>query len=280
MKIKVFAALILVLSIKTLAEDVFTFERVTLRGTGCPQGTASVIMSPDQQSMSILFDRFTAEVPQTNAINDNDEAPIENGRRPHRMDRQMDHKMCRMEITASIPIGQKVESLEASIDFRGSTFLDEKTRGSFRSEMLKWEGIRGRGNNSRAIENKTWIGPVMDDWVISKVQNLDVKSNCARRNFSRDEKKIVFVLQNVLVARSMGRNTEASAMLIMDSADMSGSLKLKIKTVSCKDPIPGPGPGPGPGPAPRPHYRNIKSKVLESVNLSPTLDKLESEVNF
>ena len=276
MKMKIFAALILVLSIKTLAEDVFTFERITLRGTGCPQGTTSVIMSPNQQSISILFDRFTAEVPQTNAINDNDEAPIENGRRPHRMDRQMDHKMCRMEITASIPVGQKVESLEASIDFRGSTFLDEKTKGSFRSEMLKWEGIRGKGNNGRAIENKTWTGPVMDNWVISKVQNLDVKSNCVRRDFKRDEKKIVFVLQNVLVARSMEKNTEASAMLIMDSADMSGSLKLKIKTASCEDPIP----GPGPGPRPRPHNRNIKREVLESANLSPSLDELEHEVIF
>ena len=276
MTMKLFAALILFLSIETLAEDVFNFERVNLRGTGCPQGTASVIMSPDQQSMSILFDRFTAEVPQANAINDNDEAPIENGRRPHKMDRQMDHKICRMEITASIPVGQKVESLKASIDFRGSTVLDEKTRGSFRSEMLKWEGIKGRGGNGRAIENKTWIGPVMDNWVISKVQNLDVKSNCVRRDFKRDEKKIVFVLQNVLVARSMGKNTEASAMLIMDSADMSGSLKLKIKTASCEDPIP----GPGPGPRPRPHNRNIKREVLESVNLSPSLDELEHEVIF
>jgi len=276
MKMKIFAALILILSIETLAEDVFTFERVTLRGTGCPQGTASVTTSPNQQSVSILFDRFMAEVPQTNAINDNDEAPIENGKLPHKMDRQMDHKVCRMEITASIPVGQKVESLEASIDFRGSTFLDEKTKGSFRSEMLKWEGIRGKGNNGRAIENKTWTGPVMDNWVISKVQNLDVKSNCARKDFKREEKKIVFILQNVLVARSMGRNTEASAMLIMDSADMSGSLKLKIKTTSCEDPIP----GPGPTPRPRPHYRNIKSGVLKSVNLSPTLNKLENKVIF
>ena len=258
MKTKILIFLIFVLSVKTFAEDVFTFESVILRGTGCPQGSASIIMSPDQQSMSILFDQFTAEVPQTNAINDNEKAPIENGRRPHRMDRQMDHKVCRMVITAGIPGGQKVESLEASIDFRGSTVLDEKTRGNFKTEMVEWEGIRGKGVKSKTIENKTWIGPVMDNWIISKVQNLDVKSNCAKRDFNRDEKKIVFVLQNVLV----------------DSADMSGSLKLKIKTATCEDPLP------GPRPSPRPHNRNIKNKVLESVNLSPSLDDLGQEVIF
>ena len=54
------------------AQASFEFGEIIARGSGCPAGTTQIVKTPDQQSMSLLFDQLMAEVPQYDNDNDNE----------------------------------------------------------------------------------------------------------------------------------------------------------------------------------------------------------------
>jgi hypothetical protein len=66
-------------------------------GTGCPQGSASVTLSPDQKSLSILFDSFVAEAGSTGV--------------------RLGRKNCNIAIPVHIPQGYSVSII--GVDYRG-----------------------------------------------------------------------------------------------------------------------------------------------------------------
>src|SRR3954467_5616314 len=65
-------------------------------GTGCPGGSASVALSPDQQAISILFDQYVAQAGGSVAF---------------------DRKNCNIAIPIHVPQGFSVSVL--AIDYRG-----------------------------------------------------------------------------------------------------------------------------------------------------------------
>ena len=70
-------------------------------GTGCPQGTASVAVSPDARSLSILYDQYFVEVgPGTSLA----------------------RRSCNLAIPLHVPQGFSVSIL--GIDYRGFNFLE------------------------------------------------------------------------------------------------------------------------------------------------------------
>jgi hypothetical protein len=77
-------------------------------GTGCPEGTASVTLTPDAKTLSVLFDQFTVQAGK--------------GATPqHRKD-------CDVRVGFSIPPGWSMSLF--SVDFRGYARLDKKTNGT------------------------------------------------------------------------------------------------------------------------------------------------------
>ena len=67
-------------------------------GTGCPAGTASVVLSPSEDQISILFDSFVAEAGGATR-------------------RTVDRKACDLGIPITIPQGYSVAVVQT--DFRG-----------------------------------------------------------------------------------------------------------------------------------------------------------------
>ena len=67
-------------------------------GTGCPAGSASVALSPDQTAISILFDQYVVEAGGSKAF---------------------DRKNCNIAIPVRVPNGYSVSVF--AIDYRGFT---------------------------------------------------------------------------------------------------------------------------------------------------------------
>lgn len=65
-------------------------------GSGCPAGSASVTLAPDQKSLSILFDQYIVEAGE---------------------DKALDRKSCNIAIPVTVPQGYSIAILE--FDYRG-----------------------------------------------------------------------------------------------------------------------------------------------------------------
>lgn len=216
------------------ARDDFQFSTITMSGTGCPAGTTSVIHSPDNKEVSILFDEFMAEVPQYDGDNDNDESEDGTNSGVSRFDSKRSYKLCRINIAAKIPEGHKVEGVEISVDFRGATVVESGSMAMFRSVLMDWRGLRGRGSEKSVIARKTWNRPIEDNWMINETKLIPTHTNCSARGDSTMNLTMRNSISAVLGRRVAPENT--SAFIMMDSADLAGKLKVRLVTKRCGPP--------------------------------------------
>lgn len=209
-------------------------------GTGCPQGSLALSESPDGQSASILFDQFSAQVPQYDG--DNDNAQVRNGRlRRSSNDPKIQHKACNLGFNVTIPDGKMVEALEISVYNRGSTILDPGVRASLSTIFVGSDGLRNSQQNVKpqvtVVERRMWGAmrnrnqiDVFDDWVSEPVQTIPIQSGCAHRSL---ENNIRFELKNHLEVEIMDSDLAKTGLIVMDSSDISGSLKMRVITKPC-----------------------------------------------
>ncbi len=107
------AILLSVTSSQVFAADAVRIEGAGYGGTGCPNGSASVNVSPDGQELSILFDKFKA-------------------------DRNQRRASCNLTIPIRVPQGFQISLYDA--DYRG--YVAPNTSGRLRSEYF-FAGQRG-----------------------------------------------------------------------------------------------------------------------------------------
>ena len=209
------------------------FSRVEARGTGCPVGSTDVVVSPDGESVSVLFNEMIVELPNFDGDNDND-ADIPGHDRTSRFNRNVVQKICNVLIEADIPQGHKVDSVDVQIDFRGSTFMDQGTGAFFHSQLVGLAGP-GRRNEVRRdfVARKIWRqGPTEDDWIISSKRNIKVAGNCSTRGDTANR----FNLRNIVRANltPQGQRNDSYVFIGLDSADIVGKMKLKVNPSACR----------------------------------------------
>lgn len=98
-------------------------------GTGCPAGSASVTLAPDQKSLSILFDQYVVEADRN---------------------RRMDRKSCNIAIPVRVPNGYSISVFQ--VDYRGFNALPWGARSTFNVEYF-FAGSRG------VRQTKSFAGP-------------------------------------------------------------------------------------------------------------------------
>jgi hypothetical protein len=108
-------------------------------GTGCPAGSASVTVSPDQQSLSVLFDNYLTEAGYTNG-------------------RQVDRKSCNFVIPVHVPQGYSIAVYQ--VDYRGFNALPSGARSRFSAESF-FAGSRG------PVMRRNFTGPVNNDFTLT-----------------------------------------------------------------------------------------------------------------
>lgn len=209
-----------------------TFSKVQARGTGCPLGSTDIIISPDGNSVSLLFNEMLVELPNIDGDNDND-VNIPGHGRSSRFDRSVVQKICNVLVESQLPEDHKVESIDVKIDFRGSTFMDEGATAFFHSQLINMT-TPGRGSEARRdfVARKIWReGPVDEDWTVSSSRRIKVNGNCSRRGDDKNR----FNLRNIVRASLTDHASTLDSMVFigLDSADLVGKMEVKVNSRPC-----------------------------------------------
>ncbi len=165
-------------------------------GTGCPDGTASVTLSDDQKSLSILFDQFVVEAGGTT-------------------NKSFDRKVCNIAIPVHVPQGLSVSIL--AIDYRGFNDIPAGAKSTFGVEYF-FAGIKGPSFT------KNFTGPVSDDYLVHNdlQANALVYSKCGTD---------VILRTNPSIRVQTVQNKDASA--TVDSEDVNAAIIYKLSWKSC-----------------------------------------------
>lgn len=128
-------------------------------GTGCPNGTASAVLSPDGRTLSVLFDAYVAEA--GNHVGTNRDA-----------------KGCQVNIPFSVPNGFAVQVVK--MDYRGFTSLPSGSRSTFGAGFRYLE-IDGRETGARRVlRSNVMLGPKTDNFTLTSLVPASSFSPCGR----------------------------------------------------------------------------------------------------
>jgi hypothetical protein len=165
-------------------------------GTGCPDGSASVTLSPDAKSLSILFDEYYVEAGGST-------------------NKSLDRKSCNIAIPVHVPQGLSVSIL--TIDYRGFNSLPSGARSVFNVEYF-FAGQKG------PTFSKTFNGKLEKDYLITnKLQATAlVWSACgADVNLRTNSSIRVQTTQN------------KDALATVDSEDINAAIKYQLQWKKC-----------------------------------------------
>jgi hypothetical protein len=222
------------LSFSALAQSNIVFEQINTNGTGCPAGTVSSIVSPDGQSMSLLFDEFRVEVPNYESA----PAPIP-GRGPNyrppgaNASIYESSKACNIAFTTTLPAGRMATSISISLQARGNTMTDVGIQSYFSTILVGHRGLANSvGPQVKVVEKKMWMGrtEVGEDWSTNTNVTVPLKSSCA----SSSNRAIKFELKNHLEAKIITRDATKSGIVTVDSNDARGMLTFTVSTAACR----------------------------------------------
>ncbi len=166
-------------------------------GTGCPAGSASLSLSPDNTAVSILFDQYVAEAG--------------NGR-------AFDRKNCNVAVPVHVPQGMSVSVF--AIDYRGFMGLPAGARAQLSVNYF----LAGNGQGVRTSKN--FRGPLASDYLKSDGLDLSaiVWSACGADTILR--------ANTTLLVQSNSQGEEAQG--TVDSADIKAGLVYHLQWRSCR----------------------------------------------
>ncbi len=164
--------------------------------TGCPDGSASVTLSPDAKSLSILFDEYYVEAGGST-------------------NKSLDRKSCNIAIPVHVPQGLSVSIL--TIDYRGYNSLPSGARSVFNVEYF-FAGQRG------PTFSKTFNGALDKDYLITNKLKASalVWSKCGAD---------VNLRTNSSIRVQTRQNKEALA--TVDSQDVSAAIVYALQWKKC-----------------------------------------------
>jgi len=166
-------------------------------GTGCPAGSASVALSPDQKAISILFDQYVVEAGGAKSF---------------------DRKNCNIAIPVSVPNGYSVSVF--AIDYRGFTGLPVGGRAQLAVNYF----LAGDSNGVRT--QKTFYGPTSWDYIKSDSLGMSsvVWSACGAYTILR--------ASTTMLVQSNSRREQAMA--TVDSADVQAGIIYHLQMRPCR----------------------------------------------
>jgi hypothetical protein len=167
-------------------------------GNGCPAGTASVTLSPDAKSLTILFDEFLTQAGRS-------------------VRKTIDRKSCNLAIPIHIPQGLSVSVI--GVDYRGFVALPNMQSVATFSTEYFFAGMVG------PRFQRNWYGPLESDYLFQNTIGVQgvVWSPCGADT-------------NIRVNTSMMvRNTGAGdALASVDSIDMQAGLVYHLAFRYCQ----------------------------------------------
>jgi hypothetical protein len=172
-------------------------QYVRTQGSGCQNGTARAMLTPDGRAFSVFMDNYIAET--TNSLS-------------------LDYKTCNMEIGIAIPAGYSFSLLTA--DYRGFVNAEAGTQVSHQV-LYTFDGSRppnerpGFGNSAGrySFEQKIFQGPINQDYFIRNV--IDPRASLWSPCSTGGQQPLM--IQTFLIARAMSRGGQSQ--ISLDSVD-------------------------------------------------------------
>lgn len=178
------------------SDDIYLGDPV-YGGTGCPAGTASATLSPDQKSLSILFDSYVVEAGGTTG-------------------KRVDRKACNIAIPVHVPQGFSFSVFE--VDYRGFNSLPAGGSSQFNVEYF-FAGERG------PRYTKKFSGPQNQDFLISNTLGATAVV------WSRCGEDVILRSNSSMMALTNYRNEQTLA--TVDSADIQAGIIYQLQWKRC-----------------------------------------------
>ena len=229
MKLFLFISILFFLSTTGWAQ--INFNDVVYGGTGCRRGTVSTIVTPDGLSLSVLFDKFSAQIPQHDGDNDNHELP-RGPRGPVRTTPSVSHRICSLSFTATLPAGTKADSIEITMQSRGAIMFDIGIEGHFMTVLAGIKGLSQLNGNPVVVAKKefrSWSTPIDRNWTERNRSVVNLNSACS----GPQGRNIRFALRNNILVKSTNDSHSSHGLIIVDSTDINGLLKFTLRTRPC-----------------------------------------------
>lgn len=115
------SAALLSISVVTFAQNDIALGVPGYGGNGCPAGSASVTLSPDAKSLSIIFDQFITEAGPN-------------------VGKRLDRKACNIAIPVHVPSGYSISII--AVDYRGFVSLPRAATAKLSAEYF-FAGMQG-----------------------------------------------------------------------------------------------------------------------------------------
>ena len=191
-----FAFAAFALSLSTAHAQDIQLGEPSYGGTGCPAGSASVSLSPDSKSISLLFDQYVVEAGGA---------------------RTMDRKNCNIAIPVRVPQGYSVSVF--AIDYRGFVGLPAGARASLNVDYF----LAGQGRGVRS--SQSFSGPGSRDYLTTDRLGLEaiVWSGCGADTILR--------ANTSMLVQTNSRKEQAMA--TVDSADVNAGIIYQIQWKRC-----------------------------------------------
>ena len=165
-------------------------------GNGCPANTASVTLSEDAKSLSIIFDQFIVEAGG--------------------MNKALERKTCNIAIPVHVPQGLSISVVD--VDYRGYVSLPVQASARLTAEYFLAGSLGPRFD-------KTFIGRTDTDYTFNNVIGIaaQVWSPCGADTILR--------VNAAMLVRTNRYNDEAMA--TVDSADFKAGMLYKLQWKRC-----------------------------------------------
>ena len=166
-------------------------------GNGCPANTASVTLSDDKKSLSIIFDQFIVEAGG--------------------MNKTLERKSCNIAIPVHVPQGLSVSVI--NVDYRGYVSLPNQASARLTAEYFLAGSLGPRFD-------KTFTGRTDSDYTFKNDIGIQAQvwSPCGADTILR--------VNAAMLVKTNRYNDEAMA--TVDSADFKAGMLYKLQWRSCR----------------------------------------------
>lgn len=180
-----------------MADDIY-LGQPAYGGNGCPQGTASAVLSPDRKTLSVLFDNYQATAGRGTG-------------------RTLDRKSCNLAVPVHVPQGLSVSLFQ--MDYRGFNDLPRGGSSRFSVEYF-FAGQRGPSTA------KDFYGSLNDEYLITNqvAATALVWSPCGADTNLR--------INSSMQVRTNSANEQAMA--TVDSADIRSGIVYHVQWRRCQ----------------------------------------------
>lgn len=179
---------------------------VTLEGTGCGPATAQAIITPDGQTLSVLFDNYSAEIGQ-GSVNPQ---------------LRVNKRDCKIHIDVSVPFGTQYSIQQ--MNYRGFAALPASAFGYHRFTQIL------TGQSVPSLREAQLKGPTANNYEVI----VNQKPGRAPWSQCNNSMQRIDLLSELMVSYLPNSRDTAMAQISLDSADMATSSQFKLIWRSCR----------------------------------------------